>query len=96
MWFRFMLASLAIRVVSLEIHGRNVLSLVVRGRNVFCVGSDFAFRHVRIFQEVIRVRVLSFVCKLVLAHPTDRRRKNVWFCMKGNNDFGAAGENFGV
>ena len=93
MWFRFMLASLAIRVVSLEIHGRNVLSLVVRGRNVFCVGSDFAFRHV---QEVIRVRVLSFVCKLVLAHPTDRRRKNVWLCMKGNIDFGAAGENFGV
>jgi len=55
------LVSLAIRVVSLVIRGRNVLgSLVVRGRNVFCFSSDFAFRHARIFR-------MSFVCKLVLA-----------------------------
>jgi len=46
-------------------------------------------------REVSRVRVLSFVYKLVLAHPTDRRRKNLWLCMRGNIDFGAAGENFG-
>ena len=81
------LVSLAIRVVSLEIHGRNVLSLVVRGRNISCFGSDFAFRHVRIFREFIRDRVLSFVAhKLASELITENERKHC----------GTAGDIFGM
>ena len=44
------------------------------------------------FGKLFVPEMLSFVCKLVLARC---RRKNIRVCMKGNIDFGDAGEIFG-